>query len=216
MRLSEIIRKLPSHLYLFFGTMFFIFVFPLVDHSSLFDFIGPLSYSIIIISILSVIEKRRGAEFKILTGLIIISLFFIWIMHFFHYRTINVLSFLFNIIVFVSATIIMIQQIVASEKVNARVIIEVINGYLLIGVMFTLTNTFIWGLNPDSLSIPAAEFSNLVYYSFITITTIGYGDISPQTEWAKMASILFGLMSQLYLTIIVALIIGKFLNNKNN
>jgi len=216
MILSKILRKLPSHLYLFFGTLLFIFVFPLVDHGSMFDFFGPLSYSIIIISILSVIEKKEGAEFKILTGLIVISVFFIWMMYFFHYRTINILSFLFNIIVFTSATIIMIRQIVASDKVDTRVIIEVINGYLLIGVMFTLSNTFIWGLNPQSLNVPSAEFSNLVYYSFITITTIGYGDISPQTEWAKMVSILFGLMSQLYLTIIVALIIGKFLNNKNN
>ena len=108
----------------------------------------------------------------------------------------------------------MIRQIIASKEVDTKVVMEVINGYLLVGVMFTLTNTLLWELDHTSLNIPSAEFSNFVYYSFITLTTIGYGDISPQTEWTKMASILFGLSGQLYLTIIVAFIIGKFLNKK--
>ena len=216
MRIIQSIKRLPSHIYLLIGIFLFIFVFPLVDHISLFDFFGPLSYSIIIISLFSVIEKRKDNEFKILAVLIIISVFFIWLRYFFQDKAINVLSFLFNIIVFISATIIMIRQIVESKKVDSKVIIEVINGYLLIGVMFTLTNTLIWELNHQSINIPTTEFSNLIYYSFITLTTIGYGDIAPQTEWSKMVSVLYGLTGQLYLTIIVALIIGKFLNKKNN
>ena len=212
----QYIKKIPSHLYLSFGILLFIFVFPLVDSNSIFDFFGPLSYSIILISILSVIEKRKTRELKILYGLILISVSFIWIGYFSLDNTINIISFIFNIIVFVNASVIMIRQIVESDQVDAKVIIEVVNGYLLIGVMFTLTNTLIWELNHQSLNIATAEFSDLVYYSFITLTTIGYGDIAPQTEWSKMVSVFFGLTGQLYLTIIVALIIGKFLNKKNN
>ncbi len=216
MRITQSIKKLPSHIYLLLGIFLFIFVFPLIDHCSILDIFGPFSYSIILISILSVIEKRKTRKLKVLYGLIFVSIFFIWMRYFTSDDTINIISFIFNIIVFINASVIMIQQIIKSDKVDPKVIIEVINGYLLIGVMFTLTNTLIWELNHDSISIKSSEFSDLVYYSFITLTTIGFGDIAPQTEWAKMISVLFGLTGQLYLTIIVALIIGKFLNNKNN
>ncbi len=216
MRITQSIKKLPSHIYLLLGIFFFIFVFPLIDHHSILDIFGPFSYSIILISILSVIEKRKTRKLKVLYGLVFVSIFFVWMRYFTPDDTINIISFIFNIIVFINASVIMIQQIIKSDKVDPKVIIEVINGYLLIGVMFTLTNTLIWELNHDSISVQSTGFSDLVYYSFITLTTIGFGDIAPQTEWAKMISVLFGLTGQLYLTIIVALIIGKFLNNKNN
>jgi len=214
MQILQSIRKIPSHSFLSIGIFLFIFVFPVIDSTSIFDFFGPLSYSIIMISILSVIEKRQNTEFKILYSLVLISVFFIWMMYFSSFQTINIISFTFNIIVFINASIIMIRQIVNSAKVDSKVIMEVVNGYLLIGVMFTLTNTLILELNPQSINITSHEFSDIVYYSFITLTTIGYGDIAPQSEWAKMVSVLFGLTGQLYLTIIVALIIGKFLNKK--
>ena len=60
------------------------------------------------------------------------------------------------------------------------------------------------------------EIANFVYYSFITFTTIGYGDIAPLSHTSKLASVFFGISGQLYLTIIMALIIGKFLSKKKN
>jgi len=217
MVLFQGLRKLPNHIYLSIGIFLFIFVFPLIDRTSVFDFFGPLAYSIMSLSILSIVEKKRKkTRPQFLYVLISLSIVFLWLMYYFDYKIIRILSFAFNIFVFSSATIIMIAQIVASKEVNSKVIIEVINGYLLIGVMFTLTNSLLFALNHNSFSMGNTELANLVYYSFITLTTIGYGDILPMTGTAKMASIFFGLSGQLYLTIIVALIIGKFLNNNNS
>jgi len=110
----------------------------------------------------------------------------------------------------------MISEIVKSKEVDAKLIMEAISGYLLIGVMFTLTNTLIQSLQPTSFILPSVDkISDMIYFSFVSLTTIGYGDISPQTGIAKMASVFFGLSGQLYLTIIIALIIGKYLNKNN-
>jgi hypothetical protein len=109
----------------------------------------------------------------------------------------------------------MIKQIVSSKTVSAKVIVETISGYLLIGVIFGFLNSILFWVDPNSIGLGGKNgISNIMYYSFITVTTIGYGDISPISQAAKSLSILFGIISQLYLTIIMALIIGKFLNEK--
>lgn len=208
-------EKIPSQIFLLIGIALFIFVFPIIDNSSVFDLIGPLSYSIITLSILSVIQGKRQKKMKFLVVLVLISVALIWVMHFSDTLYLSVLSFVFSISVFFTATVILITQIARSKEVNVNVILETISAYLLIGVMFTLTNTLIGVLNHDAFLIKnnAADF---IYYSFITLTTTGFGDITPQSDFAKMASVFFGLCGQLYLTIIMAFIIGKYLNSNKN
>jgi hypothetical protein len=55
---------------------------------------------------------------------------------------------------------------------------------------------------------------SLLYFSFITLMTIGYGEILPATATAQKASILLGLMGQFYLVIITAVVVGKYMKYK--
>lgn len=214
MRIFTKLRKLPSQIYLLSGILLFVFVFPLIDKLEGFDFIGPFAYSLMILSTLSVITIKKGKKTNYLFGLIAMSVLMIWVMYFSDKAFVKYLSFIFSISVFAIAVIMMINQVVKSENVNLRVILEAIIGYLLIGVMFTLTNTIISAIQPSSFNIPDPHIADYVYYSFITLTTIGYGDITPDTDFAKLSSIFFGLCGQLYLTIIMAVIIGMFLKRK--
>ncbi|MEL6393410.1 MAG: potassium channel family protein, partial [Bacteroidota bacterium] len=52
---------------------------------------------------------------------------------------------------------------------------------------------------------------DLIYYSFITLTTVGYGDIVPTNQIIKSVSIIIAITGQIYLTFVVAIIIGKYL-----
>jgi hypothetical protein len=54
----------------------------------------------------------------------------------------------------------------------------------------------------------------LLYYSYVTLMTIGYGEIVPITSIARKASILIGLMGQIYLVVLTAIIVGKYINQK--
>lgn len=212
MRLYHVLKKIPSQIYLFLGILLFIFVFPLIDRVTIFDFVGPLSYSIMTISILSVIERKKQRKLKYLFYLVAFSILFIWVMYFSPRSYLSLMSFVLSLSVFITTVVLLIRQIVKSKEVNTKVILEAISGYLLLGVMFTLTNSLIWTFDHDSIGVDTADIADMVYYSFITLTTIGYGDISPISDLAKMTSILFGLSGQLYLTIIMAFIIGKFLS----
>ena len=206
--------KIPSQIYLLVGILSFIFVFPLIDQNTIFDFIGPISYSIITLSILSVIEKKKQEKMKYLFVMIAFSLTLLWSFYLFPNPVLRVISFLLSISVYLVATALLISQVVKSKEVTVAVIVEAICAYLLIGVMFTLTNTLIWAFNHESFNMANVDVADMIYYSYISIITIGYGDILPLSDLAKLSAVFFGLCGQLYLTIIMALIIGKFLNRK--
>ncbi len=57
---------------------------------------------------------------------------------------------------------------------------------------------------------PADIFSNLFYFSFVTITTLGYGDISPASTIAQRWVVLQSIVGQLYLTIVIARIVALY------
>jgi voltage-gated potassium channel len=54
-----------------------------------------------------------------------------------------------------------------------------------------------------------------IYYSFVTITTLGYGDITPATDLASSFSILEAVVGQLYLVVVVARLVGMHVSSKS-
>jgi hypothetical protein len=133
-------------------------------------------------------------------------------------------SHLINLVFFVMIVSKMIYHITRSKIVNVRVIIEAINSYLLIGFIFTVLVTFIMIFNPASYNFSGIDsvdytkvshVSDYLYYTFVTFTTLGYGDVVPQTPGARSLSIFISITGQIYIAIIMALLVGKFVARKN-
>jgi len=57
----------------------------------------------------------------------------------------------------------------------------------------------------------AQGFHDYIYFSLVTMTTLGYGDVTPVSSSAKSITIMIAVTGQLYLTILVAMLVGKFL-----
>ncbi|MEN8139145.1 MAG: potassium channel family protein [Bacteroidota bacterium] len=122
----------------------------------------------------------------------------------------NVLLIVFYIIIVYE----IFRELLDFSKVDLNTIGALLAGFFVLGVMggvvFTLTeinfpNSF------TGLSSTGKPHSELVYFSFVTLTTIGYGDISPITQFAQRVTILFGLIGNFYSTVIIGIIISKFL-----
>ena len=129
----------------------------------------------------------------------------------------NAVSFLANLLFFIVVTVALVTQVAKAEKVDASMIICAINSYLLIGLTAALLCAILDLLAPASfpqIDTGVGSFSSYVYFSFVTLTTLGYGDITPATPLARSLSTFTALFGQLYLVIIMAMIIGKFLNKK--
>ena len=117
-----------------------------------------------------------------------------------------------------------IRQVWYSYKVNRQVIVGMISGFISLGLIgffiymsieLTQPGSFEGGLLYLQDSQPNTLTEQLMYFSFVTLLTIGYGDITPVTPLAQKASILIGLVGQFYLVIITAVVVGKLINQKN-
>lgn len=108
-----------------------------------------------------------------------------------------------------------IIQLLKKETVDVDAILGAVGGYVLIGLSGSFVNAFISIIYPEAFNIPVIYDSvyNFVYFTFVSFTTLGYGDITPRIPQSQAISVLLALIGQIYLTILVAILIGKFLFN---
>jgi len=123
-----------------------------------------------------------------------------------------VIYFLFYIVVSYN----IIKQVWKAKEINKGVIFGLISGYISLGLIGFFICLSIELAVPNSFQGLMIGDNNasegLLYYSYITLLTIGYGDILPVTALAHKAAILIGFMGQIYLTIISAVVVGKYIN----
>ena len=111
----------------------------------------------------------------------------------------------------------LVRRIILFRTVNINVILASVAGYLIIGMLGGLSFQTLEVAIPGSFTpiTPDNGLYDLVYLSFVTLTTLGYGDITPTNEAAKSLTVLLSIIGQLYLTILIAILIGKFLAKPN-
>jgi hypothetical protein len=108
--------------------------------------------------------------------------------------------------------------IVRSHAVTADLILGAINVYLMMGVAFAFLFGLVEVLQPGSFSgldqTMATDPSALpfLYFSFITMTTLGYGDVTPLSSYAMTTAYLEALFGQLYLAILIARLVGLYIS----
>jgi len=196
-----------------------IFFYPILSKQRLL--IGDIIFTAIIISgTYSLDFDKRTRNILIVSGAIPIIL--TWLHYFFVFDLLKLVSFLsffcFNMFI----TVFMIRHIARSQRVTLTIIINSINGYLLIGVlgalllaMTEIVQKFFFHVNTGTINFAgdaAAEFHDYLYFSFVTLTTLGYGDITPVSALAKSLTIVIAISGQLYLTILIAMLVGKYLS----
>ena len=108
------------------------------------------------------------------------------------------------------ATVILIY-LFKEKEISPDVIIGSICAYLLIGLLWSNLYAVLETLTPGSFMIPeglGTEPSYFLYYSFVTMTTLGYGDITPLSPPAQSLSLLEAIGGQLYIAILIARLVG--------
>ena len=105
-----------------------------------------------------------------------------------------------------------------SKEVRLEVIYAAILLYLLAVFMWAFVYTFLELVDPGSFNIEPTRPHDLLltfeYFSLVTITTLGYGDIAPITQVARALSTLEAIVGQLYLVVAVAWLVGMYVSKK--
>ena len=118
---------------------------------------------------------------------------------------------IFGLAFFIFIIVIILKFIFNEDEINRDLIAGAAAVYLLLAIAWAYAYRAIEVLQPGSFALADAQnvsYAVALYYSFVTITTLGYGDIFPVTTAAKSCAILEAIVGQLYLVITIALLVG--------
>ena len=121
---------------------------------------------------------------------------------FFGFATLNILQFIFK------------QKEVTKEVIFAAVVV-----YLLMAFMWSYGYALLELYEPGSFSVPEGQLKDdrflWIYYSFVTITTLGYGDMTPLTDRASGMAVFEAITGQIYLVVLVAWLVGMHVSRQS-
>ena len=124
-------------------------------------------------------------------------------------------------ILIVSITIVeLFREIFKTKIIDSHIISSAISIYVLVGIFWYLLFMFLLMIDPDSFDIrnfnPEMVSIGMIYFSFTTLTTLGYGDITPVSYTAKMWSITEAMMGVMFLAVMIGRVVSLFGSKKKN
>ncbi len=156
--------------------------------------------------------RRQYMIFALLLGLPAIILR--WLYWIYLEQYLWVASYLLGISILLFCNFELFSFILQVKKVSQHTVNAAICIYLLLGVAWGMAYIVLETLAPGSFTLaelvnkPQALIMEMQYYSIVTLTTLGYGDITPVTPWAKNLSALEAVIGQVYLTVLVARLVS--------
>jgi len=107
---------------------------------------------------------------------------------------------------------------ILARQVSGDTIFGAVCGYLLLGIIWSLLYYAVETASPGSFNMPSPrgadmaagrlQRGDLSYYSFITLATVGYGDVTPSTPLARTLAWMEAITGQFYLAVLVAGLVG--------
>jgi hypothetical protein len=112
-----------------------------------------------------------------------------------------------------------LKQIAITNVISANRIIGAVSLYLLLGVFWAVAYTVVEIANPGSFDGLTVRYgqgwdSDWLYFSFVTMTTLGYGDMLPLSAIARMLAYVQAVFGQFYIAILVAGLVSAYLSRR--
>jgi hypothetical protein len=142
-----------------------------------------------------------------------------WVKPFYNAAWVEIFGGLCGVAFMVIISAAILHHIFLEQNVNADLIAGAIVVYLNMALMWSLLYDVLEAAHPGSFKFPEGttqprgEMS--LYFSLVTITTVGYGDITPVTRVARAFANLEAVVGQLYLVILVSWLVGMYVSQKS-
>ena len=114
-----------------------------------------------------------------------------------------------------------LKQVVIGTEISRNRLIGAVCVYLLLGVIWAMVYTILDVISPGSfhgisrLDEPGWD-SAWLYFSFVTMTTLGYGDLLPVSATARALAYMQAVVGQFYIAILVAGLVSAYISSKQN
>ena len=198
--------------------LLFIF-FPFVEEVKGGDVIVSILLSLVLLSAVLAVADRKGVFFIALV-LAIPAIVGRWISHF---RPDLVPPTVFLVaglalIAFVVANL--LRFVLRAPSVNTEVLCASISAYLMLGLLWTVAYWLVALVNPNAFGFNTGPKEtmggfNAFYFSFITLSTVGYGDIAPVSRIARWLAATEAMTGLLYVTVLIARLVSLYSTPKS-
>ncbi len=210
-----------SFFYLFVALIVLLLLYPFFEGQAYGRPIMALLISVILLSaIYAVSDSLRDIIIAVLLG--IPFMLFNWLAQLEIIQESIWLSGITYAIPFYLFTTFHILYVIAkSKKVTANILYGAVCVYLLFGLVWASIYFMVEQISPGSFQF--AEFADIngkagwgdfMYYSYVTLTNLGYGDITPVTARAKSFVILEAIIGVLYIAVMISRIVGLYITHR--
>jgi hypothetical protein len=203
--------------------LLFLLLYPLFLSSEPGMLVLNIFMSLLMITALRAIGRERkifkAAILSFIASILASIVLFIWPSHF-----LAILSIALQMLFFIIVSLGLQHHLYRSEKITTEHLACALCIYLFIGIIGALAYFLVelWG--PGSFAIASMDGSKvhswqagshlhhaLLYYSFMTMATVGYGDIAPVTPFARSLAMLEVIIAQFYLAVLIGRLVGSYI-----
>jgi len=196
------------------------FFFPFVEDVKGGDIIVSILLSLVLLSAVLAVADRKGVFF-IAIALAVPAIAGRWISHF-RPDLVPPPVFLMTglvLIAFVVANL--LRFVLRAPSVNTEVLCASIAAYLMLGLLWTVAYWLVDQLTPGAFAFNTNEGLqsirgfNAFYFSFVTLSTVGYGDITPVSKVARMLAAMEAMTGLLYVAVLIARLVALYSSPKS-
>ena len=106
------------------------------------------------------------------------------------------------------APALILRHVLRRHRITTDVIFGALTVYVFLGINFAVLYDIIAGLDAQAFSAAEGAPTSLFYFSYMTLTTVGYGDITPVSDLARALTVVEALAGQILLIVFVARLVG--------
>ncbi|QNJ25344.1 potassium ion channel [Synechococcus sp. SYN20] len=198
------------------------------------SWIGPLGYGLIALLLTQLVMIRKetltlGDRLYQLLGLGALSALLLWQITPVRWVVSGVPLVLTWSVLVGWSVIRLVERLSQERKVTAGLLMGAAAGYLLLGLTAGLVMSAVETIQPGSFEplnilqesssgpnasvlVSVRAFSQINYFAFICLTTVGFGDIQPVMPVSRMLAVVTGIIGPLYLAVVMGVLIGRYTN----
>ena len=182
---------------------------PFLERFTAISYLMEIFILAIFLSAVNAVSQKKVAFYvTLLIALLTIAL--LWIYDFTAISALGIAGNLLATVFLAFTAITILSYLFREDKVTGDMIMGAICVYLLFGLIWSFVYTTLEMTQPGSFQMTGevTDQAAFTFYSYVTLTTLGYGDITPISAPARSLAILEAMTGSLYLAVLVARLVG--------